>query len=202
MKKDVLLQNFTLDSVKKLKNGGLTIAFGTNESDGVETYNDKDLKESAKVPHPDLTSKLRELIPTVATVFGYAKLRGTVKSNKKVEDELEENYQNIIANLEVNGISLSGTGNNKGVVIMATMKAESNQKMAINTHRIRFNESRYGFEEELESLTDEIRIECFEYLFNGKRAQLELFESKEPDDKGTLFGQDQLPKEKDDETAE
>lgn len=200
MSKNVALANFTLDSVKKLKNGGLTISFETNEQVGDEIYNDKDMKESAKQPHPDLTNLLKELVPTVATVFGYTKLRGTVKSNAKVEAELEENYQGIIANLEVTGVSLSGTGNNKGVIITATMKAETNQKMALNTHRIRFNESRYGFEEELESLCLDIQTECHEYLFNGKKAQLELFDAPEPESIGLFKDAEKAETEK--ETAE
>jgi len=184
MSKQVLLQNFTLESVKKQKNGGLSISYEVNESIGEEIYNDKDTKESARIPHPDLTNLLKDLIPSVAQVFGYTQLRGAVKSNAKIEADLEEKYQDLISKLDVTGISISGTGNNKGIIITATMKAESNQKMAMNTHRIRFNESRYGFESDLENVVEDIQNECYDYLFNGKKAQLELFDAPEPKEEG------------------
>ena len=46
---------------------------------------------------------------------------------------------------------------------------------ALNTPRIKFSSNVYGWEDTLEELIEEIREETYEYLFNGKRAQLSCF---------------------------
>lgn len=172
--------NFSLSSVKVAKNGGLNLSYDFREVVGDETYQDKEAKESSKIPHPDLTNLLKSLVPTVATVFGYYRMKASVeKTNPKVD--LKDSLNELLSDINVTGIHLSGNNENAGMIISATFKTQGNQKVAINTHRIRFTDKVYGFEEDLEDVVENIEEECFKYLFEGKKAQLQLFDENGED---------------------
>lgn len=145
-------KDFILKSMKRLPNGGLAASFVANTVVGSEIYKSTVSKESDQLPSPDLTSKLELLKPMLMEVFRY----------KKGEF------------LTVNGISLSGTEKNAGIIIKGKVKTHSGVHTAINTPRMKFNVTTYGYEEEMKKITDELTAEVYEYLFNGKAAQLEM----------------------------
>ena len=97
------------------------------------------------------------------------------KATKKQTEIAEAFAEECLGNIEVRGVSLSGQDDNVGVILTGLFTVSNNQKTAINTPRMKFNTETFGFEEELENNVSDIENEVYEFLFNGKKAQLELF---------------------------
>lgn len=180
MKKIITKENFKLNKVKVLKsNSGLSIDYSTEEQQGGLTYFDKDHKESTKEPHPDLLKKFSELKPILCRIYYFTFIREVINRKEfaatdKQLQVAERAVQEILPLIEITGVSISGEDEGKGVIIMGTFKAPTNQKMAINSHRLKWDKIVYGFEEELQTIIEELESECFEYLFNDKKAQLTI----------------------------
>ena len=83
--------------------------------------------------------------------------------------------EECLGNIEVRGVSLSGQDDNVGVVLTGLFTVSNNQKTVINTPRMKFNVETFGFEEELDYIVCDIENEVYEFLFEGKKAQMELF---------------------------
>ena len=83
--------------------------------------------------------------------------------------------EELLQKIEVRGVSWSGSDESVGVVITAIFETTNGLKSAINTPRIKLAQISFGFEEELEKITDAIKTEVYAYLFKGKQAQLSLF---------------------------
>lgn len=200
---------FQLSKVKVISGGGLDVHFKVEETCGAEVYRETYHLSSSKDIHPDLQKLFDQLKPIMARVYHLSFFRSLMetpefKATKKQQEIAEEAFSKVIAKLNVTGVALSGKDNNVGVVLTGTFTADSNQKMAINSHRMKFSDSRYGFEEEMESIIGDIESEVYAFLFKGKKAQLELFDSfgepcgvqefngdNEPEeDKPDLFNQD------------
>ena len=79
-------------------------------------------------------------------------------------------------NIEVTGVSISGSEQLKGAVISGKIKSWNGGKCAINTQRVNFESDKLGFEETIRDLVSDVETEIFEYLFKNKRAQLGLFD--------------------------
>lgn len=167
-------QNFALKAVKTLKNGGLKLDYQLKDIVGEEVYVDDETKESGKTPHPDLKNLLRSLQPTVSSIMGYAGLLKASEGNK-VYERAQTAYAELMERIEITGISISGQAENKGIIITSVYTAPSGHRIAINSHRLRFVDVVYGFEAELEGVVNQIEDECYMYLFENKKAQLELF---------------------------
>lgn len=155
MKED--FNQFTLKKLKYIPDGNVNASFIMQEIRGDEIYHNKNKLESNKLPHPDLTALLTQMILIAKRVFMYG------------EDQ----------SVQVTGLSITGFEETKAVIITALVMAPAGVMMAINTHKIELSGDIYAFEEELSSITDKIEKEVFEYLFKGKKAQLELFDSLE-----------------------
>jgi hypothetical protein len=176
-----LRKQFTLEKVKSVKGGGLEISYEVEDVIGQETYHDKDNKKSTKVPHPDLTSQLNLLVPMLARIYHFTFIRDVISNAEfKAKPEqsrfAEKALQEIMERIKVTGVAVSGQDENKGIIITGTFNGDQlNMKMAINSHRIKFNSITYGFEDGLEEIITKLTDEVFEYLFGGKQAQLEIF---------------------------
>ena len=81
----------------------------------------------------------------------------------------------ILDDIEVKGVTLSGKGENVGVVLSGLFKVGDCKDTAINTPRLKFIDDKFGFEGELENIVFCIENEVYAFLFEGKKAQLELF---------------------------
>ena len=93
-----------------------------------------------------------------------------------MQKEIAEDFaKEMMNNIEVRGISLSGKDDNAGVIITGLFTTYNNQKTCINSPRIKLSVDSFGFEEELEEIVTEIEEEVYDFLFKGKKAQLELF---------------------------
>lgn len=183
-KKEILFvpseKNFSLSKVKLVKDGGLDVHYEVIETIGSESYSNKYHVESGKDIHPDLRDCFDRLRPVMGRVFNLTSFLSLIENPNFDADERQEHIARDFAdecldNIEVRGVSLSGTGDNVGVVLTGLFAVSNNQKTAINTPRLKFNTETFGFEEELEEIVGDIEAEVYAFLFKGKKAQLELF---------------------------
>lgn len=149
---------FHLSKVKRNKECGLQADYQITESvDGASSITDYSVNVSRDV-HPDLTNLFAQLRPLFAKVF---------VPEIKVEAELDK--------IDVRGLSWSGRAEDEGVVITAVVETVNGLKTCINTPRIKMAQASFGFEEGIESISNAIRREVYEFLYNGKSSQLSLF---------------------------
>ena len=172
---------FNLCKVKVVSGGGLDVTFEVEEAIGAEVYRENYHLASSKEIHPDLQKLFDRLKPIMARVYHLSFFRSLLetpdfKATKKQKELAEEAFKEVIAKLTVTGVALSGKDDNVGVILTGTFTADSNQKMAINSHRMKFSDTRYGFEEEMEEIIGEIECEVYAFLFRNKKAQLTLFD--------------------------
>lgn len=189
-------KGFALNKVKVISGGGLDVHFEVEESCGSEIYRENYHLSSTKEIHPDLRKLFEKLRPIMARVYHLSFFRTLLdtpefKATKAQRELAEIAFGEVINKISVTGILMSGKDDNVGIVITGTFTADSNQKMAINSHRMKFSDTRYGFEEELEEICGDIESEVYAFLFKNKKAQLELFdEYGEPSGTQEFNGED------------
>ena len=171
---------FALSKVKTLKDGGLDVHYEVTETIGNESYTNKYHVESAKDIHPDLRDCFDRLRPIMGRIFNITSFLSMVETSDfkatKKQSELSRDFADeMLKNIEVRGVSFSGQDDNVGVVLTGLFTVSNNQNTAINSPRLKFNTETFGFEEELEEIVSDIENEVYEFLFKGKKAQLELF---------------------------
>lgn len=137
--------DFSLTKVKLTKDGGAAVTYKLNSN--------KVHVECDEYIHVDLHKLFIELRPLMAQVFALPEILN----------------ENII----VTGIGIAGKEENKGCVLIADYATISGQPTKIASPRIKFLEQYYGFEGQLQDIANAIEHEVFEYLFNGKKAELE-----------------------------
>lgn len=180
---DANIEQFKLSKIKKIKNGGMEIDWEMRRSTDNENYEIPSNIKNPVIPHPDLVSLFDKLKPFVARIYNWTLVREIVKNRefKATPDQskLLENYvQEMIGKITISGISVSGEDQHAGVIITAVFEHEVNSKSAINGHRIRFSSNVYGFEDEIREICESIERESFEYLYEDKKAQLDVFPGK------------------------
>lgn len=171
---------FALSKVKTLKDGGLDVHYEVTETVGNESYTNKYHVESAKDIHPDLRDCFDRLRPIMGRIFNITSFLSMVETSDfkatKKQSELSRDFADeMLKNIEVRGVALSGQDDNVGCVLTGLFTVSNNQKTAINSPRMKFNTETFGFEEELEEIICDIENEVYAFLFKGKKAQLELF---------------------------
>ena len=174
---------FDLSKVKLLKDGGIDVHYEVTEVIATESYTNQYHVTSAKDIHPDLQNLFDDLAPIMGRVFNITSFLSMVetpefKATKTQKQTAEEFADECLKNIEVRGVSLSGKGDNIGVVLTGLFTTANGQKTAINSPRMRYNTESFGFEEELERIVNEIEDEVYAFLFKGKKAQLELFDGE------------------------
>lgn len=173
-------EKFSLSKVKLLKDGGLDVHYEVTEVVGNESYTNKYHVLSAKDIHPDLRHLFNDLRPIMGRIFNITSFLSMVETSDfkatKKQSELSRDFADeMLKNIEVRGVSFSGQDDNVGVVLTGLFTVSNNQKTAINSPRLKFNTETFGFEEELENIVCDIENEVYEFLFEGKKAQMDLF---------------------------
>lgn len=173
-------KNYNLSKVKLNPNGGLQADYQVTETVGGEpSVTDYHASVSRDI-HPDLRGLFEDLRPIVARVFNITSFLTFLDSDEMKLPESKKMLarsfaDELIAKIDVRGVSWSGTDDNTGVVITAVFETPNGLKTCINTPRIKIATISFGFEEELEKIVDAIKTEVYQFLFNGKQAQLSLF---------------------------
>lgn len=173
-------KNYNLSKVKLNPNGGLQADYQVTETVGGEpSVTDYHANVSRDI-HPDLRGLFEDLRPIVARVFNITSFLTFLDSDEMKLSESKKMLarafaDELIAKIDVRGVSWSGTDDNTGVVITAVFETPNGLKTCINTPRIKMATISFGFEEELEKIVEAIKTEVYQFLFNGKQAQLSLF---------------------------
>lgn len=173
-------KNFNLSKIKIDPKGGIKAEYQITASvDGEPSVIDR-TESCDRDVHPDLLALFEDLRSIVARVFGMTSFLTLLESD---EMKLPESKKltarsfadELLSKIEVRGVSWSGTDENAGVVITAVFETTNGLKTCINTPRIKLATISFGFEEQLETIVNEIKCETYKYLFEGKQAQLSLF---------------------------
>lgn len=183
---------FNLSKIKLISGGGLSVKYELEAVIGAETYHSNHVEESTKQPHPDLEECFQKMAPMVAQILGFTVAKDLAyklefKADAKQKELLGNYVSQMTEKIRVSGIAISGKGDKQGVVITSVFTVDNKQKIALNTPRIMLKAQTRGFEEELETLIETIREEAYEFLFNGKVANPEMFgpedfgKAEEPD---------------------
>lgn len=171
-------------SIKKIKiKPGLGAIIVTknqmsNPKDGA-SYFDIVSKESPVIVHSDFHTALDSLKPIVAEIHYYKEMMLLGSSNFSKEEKkafnllkkhIDREYTQLLQNITISGVALSGNDKTLGVIITGTIKSEIGQKTALNTPRIMLAADSYGFEQELSDMIDAVTDEMYLYLYEKKKA--------------------------------
>lgn len=173
-------KDFNLSKVKLLPKGGIQAEYQVTQIvEGETSLIDRNETCNRDV-HPDLSGLFQDLRIIVGRVFGITSFLTLMESDEMKLPESKKALGRALADelldkIDVRGVSWSGTGDNVGVVITAVFETPNGLKTCINTPRIKMAQISFGFEEELETIVENIKVEVYAYLFKGKQAQLSLF---------------------------
>ena len=173
-------KNFNLSKVKLNPSGGLQANYQVTETIGDEPSVTDYQADVNRDIHPDLRGLFDDLRIIVARTFNITSFLTLMESDEMKLPEskklLARQYADeLISKIDVRGVSWSGSEDNTGVVITSVFETPNGLKTCINTPRIKVAQISFGFEEELEAITDKIKSEVYQYLYKGKQAQLSLF---------------------------
>lgn len=177
-------KNFNLSKVKLLPKGGLTAEYQLTENVGGELSVTDYKATYTRDVHPDMSGAFQDLRIIVARVFGMTSFLSFMATEKLPKDKIENAKkfaEQLMDRIDVRGISLSGSDDDPAVIITSVYEVENGQKTAMNTPRLRMGNISFGFEEQLDTIIEQIKEEVFAYLFEGKQAQLSLFGEKKDD---------------------
>lgn len=172
-------ESFVLDEVKSKDRASLDVKAHAPRTDGAANFEMPYNGSVPVVPHPDLFDLFDKLKVRLASAFGYLHSRTVVNdsrfgANAMQKELITEATDYILADIKVTGISLSGK-ERTGLIVKGTYKGQ-----AINTKPLHFSNQEYG--EEIQEIADNIRSEVYEFLFKGKKAQLNAFDEEEEDE--------------------
>lgn len=155
--------DFQLQKVKLLKNGGLSVHYDVVELiDGATFVNRYAVDNNIDI-HDDLKHLFSTLRVYVAKVIGMDEI---FQETSKMQEYIDK--------IKVTDVAISGKGDNAGVAIYAIL---TNLATKIITPRLKLKGGIAG--EELAGAVTTLRREVYAYLFEGKKAKMELFGSEE-----------------------
>lgn len=178
-------KNFNLSKVKLQPKGGLQANYQVTETVGGEPSVTDYTADVSRDIHPDLQGLFEDLRQIVARVFNITSFLTLLESDEMKLPESKKLIarqfaDELISKIDVRGVSWSGSDDNVGVVITAVFETPNGLKTCINTPRIKLAQISFGFEEELETIVENIKSEVYQFLFHGKQAQLSLFGDPNP----------------------
>lgn len=172
---------FELKKISLPSSGGVYLEYKYHISQRDEFHEIDDKLQSSVEAHPDLQAKMRSLkdfhmevgrLKTFYKVINQERFKSSDEQRTIADAALDELKRYI----RINKLSISGKDENKGCVITGVVEAETGQGMAFNTHRIQFKGEVYGWEQKLKDIVEDLENEAYEYLFNGKVAEPDMFE--------------------------
>jgi len=175
--------SFEMSKLRLLKNGGIEVSFSNINVEKDETNTVYTTIKDTRDPHPDLEKLIEGLKESLARTYNllsFKSLDKIAETHKKSEalksvKELFKGLEDqILKDIEITGITLSGEENNRGINIQGVSRY-NNEALAINSPRIRVDGSKWGFEVKLSETIEDIIEEVKAYLFEGKAKQLDMF---------------------------
>lgn len=175
LKRTIELQQFDMQSLKVL-DGIVKVKF--YERDNGNREHNIDSKE---LPHPDLADSLSGLKLYVADILGltdgwnYAREHVRDMSKPEVLKEAVKMHDAEIERVKITGISFTGSGDNSGLKISYYLKCKTGG-IGMASPTITFSSDKLGTEEAIKDIAEDVRIEAFKYLFQGKKLQKDLLD--------------------------
>lgn len=163
-------ENFNLNKVKIKKDDIVEYEYDESIHSGDGIYHKTTTGKNTVTPHPDFKSLLDELKERLADDFGYLMFKKVFKHeffnlDKAQEKIVDEFLQEFLRNIKVTGVSWQSSG--ETIKITGTYNGK-----AINSSMLYFSNEEFG--EYLVNVTDQLKRETYEYIFNGKKAQQEI----------------------------
>ena len=172
--------DFSLKKVKLIPGGGLQVVYKVSTDIDGSTYEKEEVTKDTRMPHPDLTKPIDSLLTFLAKTLRFEESLTVVRSKdfaatpKQLKAAEKANKQ-LLDQMDVTGFALSGKDDNLAVIVTGKLITELKTVVALNSPRIKFNNTTYGFEDVLEDKVDLIKSEVYKYLFDGKKSQLDMF---------------------------
>jgi len=191
--KQLTLNQFDLQKVKLTGKRGLKAfwyAMGNN--------NDLLSVDSDAIVHQDLLDVLEQFRVVFATsheaLDGWNHARDFIKGNDNALKNAVIGYNEEIEKWIINSFEFKGSGENEGIVLKGNRQLAGG-KVKVESPLIKFN-SECGVED-LQSLTDKLKEEVWQYVFKAKRAN-DLFADLPDDQRGfdiEVNEEENVPKE-------
>lgn len=172
-KAKVSLEQIYCEYTEKVTNGG------------IDTVLEHTIKAKQQ-PHPDMLEEFAKLKDCILDVYhldaGYnLGLKYLKKGDQKLK--AETGLAELKEKLTITGISLSGSDDDASVIITAKMESKTGKVIALNSPLINLSNDQLGYELALEEIIDDIKREIHAYLFGNKRAQLNMFQDGDDEEK-------------------
>lgn len=161
----------------KFVDGKVKVVHLTKIADGGLARNRKHDFEEEMEPHPDLLNELAKMKRMLAYQIGLTRLQAVVEAKEFEATKAQIKYtekavEEILEDVKVTGFSLSGdsldkvkiTGSYAGIGLAGKLFSLTGDSQ--------------GFEDQARQVIDVVKDEVYEYIFNLKRAQLEMFEEE------------------------
>jgi hypothetical protein len=192
-------ENFKLTKIK-LSGGAVEISYTLQEVIGGDTYKSNQMQKSTKNAHPDLEENLFAMAPMVAQILCFTNARDIAlkkefKADAYQKECMAKYVDYIVEKFMIYGIAISGEDGKRGVQIVTGFAVDNNQRTTITTPKILFSGESRGFEEKLEEMVATVEREAFEFVYNGKVANPEMFDYEEGEEQEE---QEEIPVEKED----
>ena len=186
-------KNVTLHKVKTLNGGGLEATYRELIREDNTEHIDEHSKKSPVDPHPDLTDQLEELKTILARCYNINTI-DLLRTSPNLDQQEKEAFE-IVASLidkmalesmkkiTVTGVNITGEkaeGTDKrAIVITGKLYQANGSQIAMNSPRIKMNQDQFGFEDQVATIIEKLEEEVRAYIFDGKKAQLDLFDDQE-----------------------
>lgn len=130
---------------------------------GQNENRNSEIKDAA---HPDFVIALQNFKESLLLTYRYD----------------EDNLNVVKKKVTITKVSHSGTEKNHGIIISGKLETENKANVAMNSPRITFKKTDFGFEQECQDLWTNLVTEAYKYLFKGKRKQLSAdFDQEQPE---------------------
>lgn len=164
-----LRSQFNLGVIKSKDRASVTIKAIATLTEGEMSYDIPYDTTYPCVPHPDMINALEGLQQYLARDYGYTLFsdfinRDAFKATKEQKKFAERFLEELMFDIKVNGVSFVDEGL---VKIMGTYDGR-----AINSVNLSYENPQYG--EDLKKICETIQEEAYAYMFEAKRAQLDI----------------------------
>lgn len=188
------IDEFSLNKVQKVKNGGLKIDYTALYPMGDTKIERKSNETFEIAPMDDFALAIKSLKRYVATVIHFGKLNTIIGDNKfKVTKEqssyITSLYNTWMQKITINSVQLFSDGEMiTHCKIGYSLEGYNGQMMDSSTYKIDLDESLHQWEVELRDKCNEIVKHAYDYIFNGVGTVIDMFTDEQKDG---LEGQDE-----------
>ena len=172
------IENFSLKKVKLREDKGLQVTYTEKITTGDNIHWLEKTMTSTIQRHPNIDKVADRLRIHVARMYALLGV-GLYKAETEFTGKEKKIFDQLIEEVEVVGVTLSGYDDTAGAIVSAKRKVLDDQVVVMNTPNIQFEAPGYEFGFDLKETIEELTEEIFEYIFHRKFAQLELFEEED-----------------------